>query len=497
MEEGTIIEWLVAVGDEFSEGQELCEIESEKVVNVLEAPFSGTLRKIIAVAEDALPVKAPIGICAPAEVSDEDIEAFALSIQNLPQASEPASVTEGQAKKTEYATVEAPLRKRPDSLQTIVDSGAVDIPLSLQGGTDGDISATPRALALAESHGINLSLIGGTGRNNRISISDIRSAIDSAGGYLPRQTRFVSESVRTTTSLMDDSVVSATPLARRVAASMGVNLGDCIPTGRYGRVLRRDVEVAGKLIFGAPDTNSDSAALTAEPLPKTDLEYQDASLPGTRKTIAARLAGSKQSAPHFRLTLDCEIDALLGLRTQINEENPAAQVSVNDFIVKAVAMSLLEVPECNIQFNGETVRTFQDAHVSVAVARDSGLITPVIQTANKKGLIEISNESRALATKAKANKLKPAEIQGGTFTVSNLGMYGIRQFDAIINPPQAAILAVGTGTQRPHVVDGELKIASLVTVTLSSDHRVIDGALGAKWLSVFKEFVERPARLLS
>lgn len=216
-----------------------------------------------------------------------------------------------------------------------------------------------------------------------------------------------------------------------------------------------------------------------------------------RKTIASRLQQSKQLAPHFRLTSDFRIDSLLELRRQINADNPAAKVSVNDFFVKATAMSLLEVPDCNIQFNGETIRKFDDAHVSVAVALESGLITPILQSANKKGLLEISDETKSLVTRAKASTLKAEDILGGTFTVSNLGMFGVKHFDAIINPPQAAILAIGAGTPRVLVENDQHITATLVSVTLSSDHRVIDGALAAQWLAAFRELVEHPARLLS
>jgi len=215
-----------------------------------------------------------------------------------------------------------------------------------------------------------------------------------------------------------------------------------------------------------------------------------------RKTIAARLQASKQSAPHFRVQIDAEIDALLAARGQINQANSDAKVSVNDFIIKACASALMKVPALNVQFDGDEVKHFQNADISVAVAIDEGLITPIITSANQKGLVGISNEVRDLATRAKLNRLKPEEFQGGSFCISNLGMYGIKQFDAIINPPQGAILAVGAGEQRPVVKDGQLAIATVISLTLSSDHRIIDGAVAAQFMSVLKSYLEQPATML-
>ena len=326
---------------------------------------------------------------------------------------------------------------------------------------------------------------------------DLRRAVSDAGGQLPGPRRFLSESLPGATTHADDSVVSATPLARRLAASLGINLHDCRASGRHGRVVKADVEAAQLKLFGPPESPDTPTAPGIEPLPSTEHAYADSTMGGMRKTIAMRLQQSKQTAPHYRVTIDCRLDSLLALRKQINAENPAAKVSVNDFLVKAAAMALVDVPECNIQFNGETLRQFEDAHVAVAVALDAGLITPIVQSANRKGLIEISNETTGLVTRAKAGTLQAEDFQGGTFTVSNLGMFGVRHFDAIINPPQAAILAVGAGEQRVVVENGEPATAVLLTVTLSSDHRVIDGALGARWLQSFRGFVEQPARLLS
>lgn len=500
MEEGTVVEWLIAEGDAFEEGQEVCEIESSKIVNVLEAPFSGTLRRIIAGTGETLPVQAVIAVAAPQGVSDDEIDAFAAKLgatqQDSGDAALPAISPAATAPTRQVDT--QPARSRHKSVSALPQTTDVDIPASLASGNDdSQVHATPRARALAQKHGINLHNISGTGRNDRISTDDVRLAVKTAGGTLPGADRYITESLGIPTRSGDDSTVSATPLARRVAIAWGLNLNDCRPSGRNGRVVRADVEAARNRIQGPPDLGAKSSSPDVEALPETDEVFEDAVLSGMRKTIGARLQQSKQTAPHYRLTVDCRVDALLSLRKQINSENPAAKVSVNDFIVKAAALALVDVPECNIQFNGDVVRRFKDAHVSVAVALDSGLITPIVRSANTKGLIEISNETTSLVTRAKANTLKAEDFQGGTFTVSNLGMFGIRNFDAIINPPQAAIMAVGAGDRRVIDDNGTIASAVMMTVTLSSDHRVIDGALGAKLLASFRGYIEKPARLLS
>ena len=216
-----------------------------------------------------------------------------------------------------------------------------------------------------------------------------------------------------------------------------------------------------------------------------------------RKTIAARLTESKQSIPHFYLTVECDLDALLILRRQIHDLPETAQkFSVNDFIVKACALALLKVPEANVTWHDTFIRQHHTADVAVAVAIEGGLITPIVQSAHVKTLAEISTEVRSLAERARSGKLKPEEYQGGTFTLSNLGMFGIRNFSAIINPPQACILAVGAGEKRVVVKDEQITIATIMTGTLSVDHRAVDGAIGAAFLQEFKKFIENPLCLL-
>jgi pyruvate dehydrogenase E2 component (dihydrolipoamide acetyltransferase) len=215
-----------------------------------------------------------------------------------------------------------------------------------------------------------------------------------------------------------------------------------------------------------------------------------------RKVIARRLSESKQTVPHFYLTIDCELDALLTLRKQLNENADSYKLSVNDFIIKATALALAKYPRANVSWTDDNIIQYDRADVSVAVATDNGLITPIIKDAAAKSLKDISNEMKDLGNRAKEGKLKPAEFQGGTISLSNLGMFGIREFSAIINPPQAAILAIGAGGERPVVKDGKVTVANVMTVTASFDHRAIDGVVGAEYLQVFKKLIETPMGLI-
>ena len=215
-----------------------------------------------------------------------------------------------------------------------------------------------------------------------------------------------------------------------------------------------------------------------------------------RKVIAQRLTESKQTVPHFYLTVDCEIDNLLGLRKELNSRSDEYKLSVNDLVIKACGVALRKVPTANASWTGDGVKLYRSADISVAVAIEGGLITPVIRNAGGKGLEAISSEMKDLAGKARDGKLQPHEFQGGTFSISNLGMFGIKQFDAVINPPQGAIMAVGAGEQRPVVRNGSLAVATVMSVTLSVDHRAVDGAVGAEFLAAFKKLIEDPMTML-
>ncbi|OCZ87259.1 pyruvate dehydrogenase complex dihydrolipoamide acetyltransferase [Achromobacter xylosoxidans] len=276
----------------------------------------------------------------------------------------------------------------------------------------------------------------------------------------------------------------ASPLARRLAAQWHVNLLDVQGTGPRGRIVRRDVEAA-----------RDRAPLAAAPQ-SSRAAGRRVPHSGMRRAIARRLTESKQQVPHFYLTVDCRMDALLALRAQANQGG-AVKLSVNDFIVRAAALALREVPEVNASWHDDAIEFHAGADISVAVATDGGLVTPIVRDADVKPLSAIAAEIVELAGRAKVNRLKPEEFTGGSLTVSNLGMYGIKQFAAIINPPQAAILAVGAAERRPVVDDnGDLKAATVMTATLSADHRVVDGAVGARWLAAFRALIEAPVRIL-
>ena len=288
----------------------------------------------------------------------------------------------------------------------------------------------------------------------------------------------------------------ATPLARRIAGDNNVDLGALTGSGPHGRILRRDVEAAMSAQMSAPAATA-GVAMTAASAPASPGASSLEPNSQMRKIIAQRLQESKANAPHFYLTVDCEIDTLLAARKVMNEQSPDdVKISVNDLVIRAAAMALVKVPKANASWEGDHTRLFHHADIAMAVAVDGGLVTPVIWAAEQKGLAQIAATSRDLATRARTGTLAPEEFAGGSFTISNLGMFGIREFAAVINPPQGAILAVGAGEERPVVRDGQLAVATVMTVTLSADHRVVDGAVGAEWLQAFKGYIEAPVTML-
>jgi pyruvate dehydrogenase E2 component (dihydrolipoamide acetyltransferase) len=310
--------------------------------------------------------------------------------------------------------------------------------------------------------------------------------------------------------------VNASPLARRLAEAQGIALAGVTGSGPNGRIVRADVDAAvAKPVAAAPAPKP--APVAAEnppptpavpggekkavaPAPQTsDIPHEVAKLGAVRKIIAKRLTEAKQTIPHIYLTVDVRLDALLKLRGELNAtlEPRGIKLSVNDLIIKALALALRQVPKCNVSFAGDNLISYNRADISVAVAAPSGLITPIIVGADGKAMSQIATEMKALAEKARAGKLQPHEYQGGTASLSNLGMFGIKSFDAVINPPQAMILAVGAGEKRPYVVSGALAIATVMSVTGSFDHRAIDGADGAELMGAFKALIENPLGLVA
>ncbi len=282
-----------------------------------------------------------------------------------------------------------------------------------------------------------------------------------------------------------DKRMFASPLARRLAAKAGLNLSIIRGSGPHGRIVKADVDAA----VAAP-------APAGAPAPTKDADFELVPHTAMRKAIARRLTESKQTVPHFYLTVDCQIDQLLETRKELNSRSDAYKISVNDMIIKMCAQALIEVPAANAAWSEEGARYFKSADIAVAVAVPGGLITPIIRGAQGKGLRIISDEMKELVGRAREGKLKPEEYDGGTFSVSNLGMFGIREFAAVINPPQACILAVGAGEKRPVVTDGALGIATVMTCTLSVDHRVVDGAVGAEFLAALRSLIESPLSLM-
>ncbi|QNM82637.1 pyruvate dehydrogenase complex dihydrolipoamide acetyltransferase [Sphingomonas sabuli] len=301
----------------------------------------------------------------------------------------------------------------------------------------------------------------------------------------------------------DGERIKASPLARRIAEDKGIDLAALKGSGPGGRIVRADLDSApAKGEAAKPATTAAApaaAAAAATPVEPGDIPHEAVKLSNMRKTIARRLTESKQQIPHIYLTLDIQLDALLKLRGELNKglEPRGVKLSVNDLLIKALAMALIEVPECNVSFAGDTLIKYSRADISVAVSIPGGLITPIVANADGKSVSAISTEMKDLASRAKDGKLAPEEYQGGTASLSNMGMFGIKHFEAVINPPQAMIMAIGAGDKRPYVINDSLQIATIMSATGSFDHRAIDGADGARLMKAFKRLIENPLGMLA
>src|SRR6516162_2403455 len=303
--------------------------------------------------------------------------------------------------------------------------------------------------------------------------------------------------------------IFASPLARRMAQQAGLDLGAIRGSGPQGRIVKSDIEAALSPGRTAPALAPARTGVVSQLAPAAlvlseervaalagNAPYTERPLSAMRRVIARRLTESKQTVPHFYLTIDCEIDALLKIRAELNAKSDAYRISVNDFVIRATALALQQVPAANASWSDEAILLWDTVDIAVAVALDDGLITPIVKMADRKGLAAIANETKDLVARARAGKLKLEEFQGGTFSISNLGMYGVREFAAVINPPHGGILAVGAGEQRPVVKNGALTVATVMSCTLSCDHRAVDGAVGAQFLAAFKKLVEDPLTML-
>lgn len=458
MEEGTLARWLVKVGDTVASGDIMAEIESDKATMEFEAVDEGVIVEIL-VPEGSENVKVGAVI---ARLTVEGEEA-APAPDAAPAAAAPAPAADGPA-------------------------------------------ATPSAKKLAEVNGMDLASVTGTGPKGKITKEDVEVAIAAGGGSVaapPEPAVAPAPAPAPAPVVASGARVIASPLAKRIAADKGIDLALVQGTGPNGRIVKVDVEGFTPGVAAAPAPAATAAATpapapTAAPAIEGGAPFAEEKLSGVRKVIARRLTESKQTVPHFYLTIDIRLDPLLELRAQLNKslEPDGVKLSVNDLLIKALARALIRVPQCNVSYHGDTLRRYSRADISVAVAAPSGLITPVITHADTKGLAAISTEMKTLAGKARDGKLMPHEYQGGTASLSNLGMFGIKQFEAVINPPQGMILAVGAGQQSPYVVDGEVKVATLLHASGSFDHRAIDGADGAQLMEAIKQLCENPMGLV-
>ncbi len=479
MEEGTLAKWLVKVGDSVASGDLLAEIETDKATMEFEAIDEGVITEIlVAAGTEGVKVGQPIVIISGEDDASEPSPA-------------PSNVASSEAAKSAVAAVSQVADVPP----------APGLPPKTEKESSGGdrVIASPLAKKMAAEMGVDIAAVTGTGPGGRIVKADIEAAAASGGA--------VSAPAATPDA---DDVVIASPLAKRLAREMGVDLSKLTGTGPRGRIVKADIEAAAAggtpaapAPVAAPAPSSQVAAAptvtAAASIPDFGIPHQDIKLSGMRKTIARRLAQSMAEAPHIYLTLDVRLDALLKLRGELNDGLAARgiKLSVNDMLIKALALALEQVPQCNVSFGGDSLRQYARADISVAVSIPGGLITPIITDAASKSLSKIAAEAKDLAGRAKEGKLKPEEYVGGTASISNMGMMGIKHFTAVINPPQAMILAVGAGEKRPYIVDDALSVATVMTVTGSFDHRAIDGADGAQLMAAFKALVEKPMGLVA
>jgi pyruvate dehydrogenase E2 component (dihydrolipoamide acetyltransferase) len=469
MEEGTLAKWLVKAGDTVRSGDVMAEIETDKATMEFEAVDEGVIAEII-----------------------------------VPEGSENVKVGAVIARLTVEGEEAAPA-PAPAAAKEAAPAPAASAPAAAP-AADGP-AATPTAKKLAEQNGVDLASLTGTGPKGKITKEDVEAAI-VAGGGTPAPVAAAAPAPAPTPAsapAASGERIIASPLAKRIAADKGIDLALVKGTGPNGRIVKEDVEgftPGAAAPVAAPATSAAAPATAPTPAPSPAIEggapFAEEKLSGVRKVIARRLTESKQTVPHFYLTIDIRLDPLLELRAQLNKslEPDGVKLSVNDLLIKALARALIRVPQCNVSYHGDTLRRYSRADISVAVAAPSGLITPVITSADTKGLAAISTEMKTLAGKARDGKLMPHEYQGGTASLSNLGMYGIKQFDAVINPPQGMILAVGAGQQAPYVVNGAIEVATVLHASGSFDHRAIDGADGAQLMEAIKQLVENPMGLV-
>jgi pyruvate dehydrogenase E2 component (dihydrolipoamide acetyltransferase) len=442
METGKIIKWLKKEGDRVQSGDILAEVETDKADVEMEAFGNGILRKILVPAGEKADVGALIGVIADA---NEDIGSVVSQAATAPAPQ--ASAAPPAAKPAPAASSEE--SRRPAS-----------------------VPPQPRREDHAER-----------------SPSPSRGPEAPARAVAPPQPTGRPQAVTPAPSSADGGRVKASPLARKIAAQSGVDLKLVHGSGPGGRIVRRDVEAAGTAVAA---TGTAPQRVAAQP----GVEFEDVALTSMRAAIAKRMPLSKAPVPHFYVTSEIAMDAAWELRERLNGLEGQPKISVNDFVVRACALALLQHPGVNASFQGETIRVFHRVHMGIAVALEEGLITPVLRDAHAKSLAQLAVESRDLAERARGRKLRAQELSGATFSISNLGMFDVADFSAIINPPEGAILAVGSVRKVPVVTEEGLGVGRRMAVTLSCDHRVMDGAMGARFLQDVKRLLEEPLRLL-
>ncbi len=467
MEEGALARWHVKVGDAVKAGDVIAEIETDKATMEVEAVDEGTVEALLVEAgAQNVKVGAPI-----ARLSGEGVGSFETPPPAAPQDDGPVVQVD------EPVPLRAATSDQPQQVRHREEGAPAPV------SKDANPPPSPSVRRIAAENHLDLSAVKGTGREGRITKGDALAA-------------------------SHPDRVFASPIARRLAKEQSLDLGSIKGSGPDGRIIERDLagaKAAPAQPATGPAAEPQTAAPAAHPMPTLGQmgipsgSYDLIPLDGMRRTVARRLTEAARDIPHFPLTIDVEIDALLQSRTEINAllEKEGVKVSVNDMIIKACAMALKHEPNANASFTPEGIALHHHADVAMAVAIDGGLITPIIFKAETKSLAEIATEAKDLAARARDRKLKPQEYLGGTFSVSNLGMFGIRQFSSIINPPQGCILSVGAGEKRPVVRGDQLAVATVMTVTLTCDHRVVDGATGAKWLQAFRMMIEKPATMLA
>lgn len=490
--EGAIQTWLAEVGQSIAVGEPLAEIETEKAVVEYASEVEGTVGRLLAKPGDNIEVGAPIAVILAAGEGDAQadaaLEGAGVAAPSGSGSREPGPSGSGSPEPGPSGSGSPELSQAGSPERELSPAGSPEPGPSGSGSPERgspapSISAAPSALE-PETAPTQPSSETVTASSEPVAA---RSASAGARDETPPES--VEPSPRASTV---GERFFASPIVRRIARERGLSLEGVSGTGPGGRIVRRDLDA---LPAGATQAKAAPGAATPTEQPSNAAGFTEVPLTGMRRAIARRLTESKSTVPHFYLVADCRVDRLVALRAEANATSPV-KLSINDFVIKAAAAALIDVPQANATWAETAVRLYDTVDLSVAVAIDGGLVTPVLRSVEQQSLTEVARNVAELAGRAREGRLKQRELEGGSLAVSNLGMYGVTEFSAIINPPQAAILAVGAARQQAIVVDGALAVGTIMTVTLSADHRVLDGALAAQWLAAFVARIENPVGML-